>query len=258
LIGLAGAFLSTLAIVFTGSRGGLLAALVGFVVVLVSCRRRPDARSMVRRVTLAILASAGAIVVITATGTVISPGGAVARLTSSDAIKRIFTVQNGSSGRLDIWRAGQLACEEYCGVGAGLGNFPDAYNQAFVFSGATKNVGANRPAHNIYLEMAVDAGVPGLVLLVLALLAEWRAIGGPGVRQVEPALKGVLVSILVANFFLSAIWFKYFFLVFVLVRIAEAATEDARSTPMTGPWPRWRAASIDKQHGAPVQVGSHA
>ncbi len=257
-IGLSGAFLSMVAIVFTGSRGGLVAAIIGFVVVLFSCRRRPDARSMVRRVTLAILAAAGAFVLIAATGTVISPGGTVARLTASDAIKRIFSVQNGSSGRFDIWKAGELACEEYCGVGAGLGNFPDAYNQAFVFSGATKNVGANRPAHNIYLEMAVDTGVPGLVLLLLALIAEWRAIGRAPVRRVEPALKGILVSILVANFFLSAIWFKYFFLVFVLVRVAEGATQERWTPSAAALRRRWLPLSVDQHDRASLDVGSHA
>ncbi len=263
VIGVAGAFFSTLAIVITGSRGGLLAALVGFVIVLVSCRRLPDARRMVRRVTVAIIASLAAVVVITATGTAVAPGGTVARLTSSDAFRRIFAVQNGSSGRFDIWKAGALACEAYCGVGAGLGNFPDAYNRAFLFSGAAKNVGANRPAHNIYLEMAVDAGVPGLTLLLLALIAEWMALGRRAVRDVAPALKGVVVAILIANIFLSAIWFKYFFLVFVLLRVAEGAAEQwtalrAETVPAIGFARGTAAASVHQDHHAALDVRSHA
>lgn len=227
LIGVVGAFFATLAIVITGSRGGLVAGVLGFLIVLVSCYRLPEARQMIRRMVTAIMALAFAFLVIGATGTAVSPGGAVGRVFSSDALQRIFAVQNSSSGRFQIWEAGYLACAAHCGVGAGLGNFPDAYNQVFAFSGASKDAGANRPAHNIYLEMAVDTGFVGLTVLILALIAEWRAISRRRMLELVPSLKGIMVALLVANMFLSAIWFKYFFLVFVLVRMAEGAAERA-------------------------------
>jgi hypothetical protein len=135
----------------------------------------------------------------------------------------------------------------------------------FVFSGASKNVGANRPAHNIYLEMAVDTGLVGLTLLILALIAEWRAISRRRMREVVPALKGIVVAILAANLFLSAIWFKYFFLVFVLVRMAEGAAE--RSDPARAPgrltqaWPTGRPTlrpSVHQEDHAPLDARSDA
>jgi O-antigen ligase len=246
MIGMAGAFFATLAIVITGSRGGLVAGVLGFLIVMVSCYRLPAARQMVRRVVTTIMALAFAFVVIGATGTAVSPGGTADRVFSSDALQRIFAVQNSSSGRFQIWEAGFLACEAHCGVGAGLGNFPDAYNQVFAFSGASKDPGANRPAHNIYLEMAVDTGFVGLTLLILVLIAEWRAVSRRRMRELVPSLKGIMVALLVANFFLSAIWFKYFFLVFVLVRMAEGAAE--RPDPA-----RWAARLTEaSQPGDPV------
>jgi O-antigen ligase len=229
-VGVAGAFFSFLAILFTGSRGGLLAAIVGFVWVLASCRSLPPARRTVRLVALAMLAILSASIVVLLVGATVSPTSAVGRLLTSDSIKRITSTSNGSSGRTEIWQAGLLACDTYCGLGSGLGTFPDAYNQAFAFSSGARNVGANRPAHNIYLSMAVELGLIGLTLFGIALALEWLSLSRPSMWREVPALKGVLVSVLIANFFLSAIWFKYFWLVFLLIRVAEGvgSTEPRR------------------------------
>ena len=107
----------------------------------------------------------------------------------------------------------------------------------FALSAASENVGADRPAHNVYLGMVVETGFFGLSLLALALLAEWVIDSQPAMRWTEPALKAGLVGLLIASMFLSAIWFKYFWLVFALIRAAESATSRREANLPTSPTP---------------------
>jgi O-antigen ligase len=146
---------------------------------------------------------------------------------------------------LEIWTAGARACQLHCGWGAGLGNFPAAYDQTSSFVGLSKNVGVSRPAHDIFLSVVVETGIIGLTLLVLALLAELRDAARLGRTRAMPSLTSAIVGILVANVFLSAIWFKYFWLVFALSRAASSAAmvhpersqafhfETAEKSPLT-------------------------
>jgi O-antigen ligase len=254
LLGGAGTFFSFLAIVLTGSRGGLVAAGIAFVITLVTCRALPHVRWMVRRVVGATVALILAAMVVLVLGRTLSPGSAVGRILSSDALRRIVSTENGSSGRFEIWQAGYLACRAHCGTGAGLGAFPAAYNQTFAFSSASKNVGQNRPAHDIYLELAVETGFGGITLLALALLAEGRAVSRRAVHVEAPTLKAVLVGLLVANVFLSAIWFKYFWLVFTVFRVAEGALDGETNVAPVGGRPRLS----DQHQQATLAAGRHA
>jgi O-antigen ligase len=115
------------------------------------------------------------------------------------------------------------ACRTRCAAGAGLGNFPEAFNQAYPFSAASKNIGLNQAAHNVYLGIAVEMGLGGLTLFLLAILAEWRALTRTPLRERAPGLRAALLGLLTVNVFLSAIWFKYFWLPFLLIRVAESA-----------------------------------
>jgi O-antigen ligase len=222
-LGAAGAFFSFVAIVFTASRGGLVSAAVAFVACVMLCWHVPEARVMLRRVVMAIVSvslAVGLVLVIRPPGNQIGP---LRDFLGNPSLKRITETDRSGSGRLDIWVTGYHACLQYCGWGVGFGNFPDVYDQVFAFSGAQSNVGANRPAHDIYLQVVVEDGFIGGALLVLALLLEWRALGFAHVRRVLPSAKAALVGILVANVFLSALWFKYFWIVFILFRVAQGS-----------------------------------
>lgn len=225
VLGAAGFFLSAVAITFTGSRGGLLAGIAGVAVVLRALWKTPDARRGAARISGLAVVAVAALAAFLLGGRAVSPQSPVGKVLSSDAVSRIVATSNGSSGRLDIWKAGYLACIRHCAIGGGLGTFPVAYDEVFPFTGAEKNTGTDRPAHDIYLQAAVELGVLGLTLLMGTLLLEWRASRSRRVRRHTVALPGILISVLVANIFLSAIWFKYFFLVFIVIRVAE-------STPM--------------------------
>lgn len=223
------AFMILVPIVLSGSRGGLLAAVIAVLLTLaftwwwiVDARR-----SVVRTATWMLLS-----IVVLATASYLAvrlaPEGKVAEVLSSDPIQRVVAGDSGTSGRAEIWTTGLLACERYCGMGAGLGNFPTVYGELFAFSGAERNVGLERPGHNLYLEVVVETGVVGLTLLAVALIAEWMAMRTTG--RAAPALAAVLVALLVVDMFEGFIWFKYFWLPFILIRIAEEAGPGRSAT----------------------------
>jgi len=194
-------------IVLTGSRGGMLAALVTlFVVGLTSERRK----------TAAIVSVAAALV-------------AGITLASAPETLRTRVFQSWSSGRTDIWRTGLAACETYCWSGAGWGTFPTIYQNTLHTDPNTK--GLDRPfvAHNIYISAALEIGVIGLVLMLFSvglvardLIRLPRAVRGPPIAA--------LAGLMVASMFLTTVTFKYFWLVMIyagLVTLAHAKRERA-------------------------------
>jgi hypothetical protein len=236
LLGGFGVFFTLDALVLTSSRGGMVAAFVVVVAGLYFCGRVPGARRIVLRAAATIAVTSTVLVAAAFLSVTLSPQGLVVDILQSGPIQRIVSRQADSSGRLEIWAAGRLACASHCALGAGAGNFPQVYNEVQAFTGADKNVGPNRPAHNVYIEIAVETGVVGFSLFALALLMEWSALSRPEIVAISPIMRAALLGLLVASIFLSAIWFKYFWLVFVLIRAAEGVqerTEARRAAPFS-------------------------
>jgi O-antigen ligase len=163
-------------------------------------------------------------------------------------VQRLINVQADPSGRAEIWQAGILACENHCALGVGIDNFADIYNEVYPFSGAKRNVGFNRVAHNLYLALVVETGLVGLTLFGVGLAAEWAGLSSRRMMTLAPSLKPLLIGLLVANIFLSAVWFKYFWLVFTMIRVAEASAAplaDAEQDHLLGARVRWSAYAAD-------------
>lgn len=84
---------------------------------------------------------------------------------------------SGGDARVYIWEDASYASSRYWPVGAGMGTF----DEVFQIDESLENMSMRRAgrAHNDYLEVAIEAGLPGLVLIVgwLALLAwlSWKA-----------------------------------------------------------------------------------
>jgi O-antigen ligase len=240
-LGMAGAFFMVLALLLTGSRGGLIAAAIGFSLTLMYAGRLPAARPWIRRTILAVAAIALSGPTAFAVARLFGGGDQGPDIRAIPAIQRIVDPETGSSGRAQIWTAGLTACRVHCAVGAGLDNFSAAFDQTYAFSAASKNLERGQAAHNVYLAVAVEGGLVGLTLFFLALLAEWRALRAPYLASKTPAFRAALVGLLAANFFLSALWFKYFWLLFILIRVAEPALQERERMPPglpVGPPPR--------------------
>ena len=80
--------------------------------------------------------------------------------------------QSGGSGRTNIWKVGLVAFKHYGFYGAGFNNFPFAYTK--YVNASPKFEGVHRDPHNVYLAIAVEAGILGLFLSVAPCAANSR------------------------------------------------------------------------------------
>lgn len=220
VLGTAGSLLCPIAIVLTGSRGGLISAAAVLVLTAYFCARIPQLRGMVVRMVVSIVLLIMVLAYLYQVVEYVAPGFRDS-IASFDPIARLTAPE--SSGRVQIWSTGYLACKEYCDYGAGIGNFNNAYQEFYPYSGVLGNIGLARPAHNTYLQLVVETGIVGLALFIVALLVEWRSLTVPQVVALAPSLKATMAAILVAEFFLTAVWFKFFWLVFIVARATERA-----------------------------------
>jgi O-antigen ligase len=198
----AGVLLLLLGILLTGSRGGLIGAGVA-VLVLALCGRQ-------RRFYLGF----GLLVVTAAVGVVLlQPAGVGERAT-----------REGDSGRLDIWKVGAAACQQYCLYGSGWGTFPIVYRetQASVPDAQVLLRHASFEPHNVWILVGVEAGVTGLVLLLAGMtLAVVEALRLPAAVRGPPL--AALAGIFTTGIFLSNFEFKYFWMALIYVTISQHA-----------------------------------
>lgn len=227
-----GVTLVVVAIASTGSRGGLMAAAVTVVLVLIASARTPVARRYVRRTAFSMLMLVLGLSAFTAISVRVAPQGTVARIVNNPPLDRIHATELGGSGRSEIWATAVQLCRVYCGHGSGQGTFVVAFNETFAFSGALNDIGPNRPAHSIFLEIAVETGFVGLTLLIFAIVAEWRLLARRAIVEAAPSLKGAFIAVIIANVFLSTLWFKYFWLLPVMARLAEGAVQRRAEEPI--------------------------
>lgn len=193
-------------ILMTGSRGGILATIV---VVIALALSTPQGRTT-------LMAYGAAAVAVAAFVFVYHPGGIAEREVETTS----------SSGRTDIWRVALAACPEYCPFGSGWETFPDVYSQTQAsVPGAQVLVGAGAyEPHNVWILVAIELGLPGLLLLVAAVsltLAEATRLPS-GLRA--PPLAG-FVATLFAAFFLSNLEYKFFWMALIYVALARNLAE---------------------------------
>jgi putative inorganic carbon (hco3(-)) transporter len=141
-------------LVMTGSRGGLL-ALVGAALVGLAMGRRWW------RWAVPVLGATGAIAVLMSLGVAL-PGPA-SRLASSDA-----------STRLPVWTVALRMVEARPATGVGVGNFVPASPRYLLRAGDVARsdlvIDTRKVAHNMYLQVAAEGGLPALLAFVAALV----------------------------------------------------------------------------------------
>jgi O-antigen ligase len=196
---LGAAVLTGAAILLTGSRGGLVAVIVVIVVLAFHDRRR-----------LARVVYIGIPVV----------SLAFAFLFSADATQSRLQAQS-TSGRDLIWTVGSQACADHCARGTGWGTFREVFTEYFLKEPNTDRTRTTVGPHSIWLQVPVEAGWLGALLLLIALGLTYRSMW-----RLPPDRRGVpiaaLSGLLVTNTFLSNLDFKYFWLVLMYVAWAVA------------------------------------
>jgi O-antigen ligase len=180
LAGLVG--LAAVAVIFTFSRAGFLTLCVLFAVYCWKLRRRREAPWMWAAVVVALAC------------TPLLPSG------YSDRITTIFSVESDPTGssqaRWSDTKAAFRIVMRNPVVGAGIGQNVLALNE--------ERGPAWKAVHNVYLEYAVELGLPGLVLFVLLIVyslrstafAQRRARQVPALRDLSYLAEGIQISLL--------------------------------------------------------------
>jgi len=199
-------FLLFLGIVMTGSRGGMLAAVLCTVVLLVAAPRgrRILGAYLVAGVTVGLVAF------------FLHPFGLAEREVSTTS----------TSGRTSIWKVGFAACPQYCPLGSGWETFPIVYERTQpTVPGADVLVGkgGSYQPHNVILLVGIELGVPGLLVffaaLGISLFEAWRLP-----RPIRGPPLAALVGTFQAALFLSNLGYKFFWMAFIMVALHRSAS----------------------------------
>ena len=177
------AFLSSIAIILSGTRGVWLALVVVFAAFILPAMRP------VQRVAACVFA-----VLILAVAFQLP---SVANLITS---RTEIAVETGGAGRTDIWAVGLVIIETSPVVGVGYGDFPAGFTHEAIFDstiGPLAHPGLGRGRHSIVVGTLGELGIVGLLLLVAFLVPLVVRRGhGPEAAAVQAALVGLLVSAL--------------------------------------------------------------
>jgi O-antigen ligase len=137
-------------------------------------------------------------------------------------------VQTGGAGRFDIWIAGLTIWKRFWATGSGMATFPVIYNQ---YAGnAPVFRGFGRGSHNTLLQVGVELGILGVVLMVMALVAHFGSV-----RRLRARLHSVPIPVVglesacwgMLTFALSGdiLWSKAFWLSWMLLLMAVKSSE---------------------------------
>lgn len=238
LLWIAGFGVLLLSLILTGSRGGALGLAVAVVLLTFGMGRRPV-------VTLA------GIVALVLTLMLVVPNSLGTRLLASldpeAATSTSATISERD--RRALLQAGLNMIRANPVFGVGLGNFKDVVQRY-------GEVRMPKIAHNTYVHLAAELGVPGLLFFGLIPLATFvslsrsarlaRAVGNRPLQDLAIALRAGLAGYMVAAFFLSAQYEKFFWLVIfsgvcleLIVRRQAFAAREGEKEP-----PRVRAAVV--------------
>ena len=185
-----------------GSRGGMLALGAAFLWLLWHAPRR------LRNFTI--------LVILIIPPLLLSPFSPVRRL-----IHPAPGDTNGEQARLIAWKAGLRMIEQHPIAGVGLGQFKPKMD-LYADPGTTLDT----IAHNTYMEIAAETGLPNFLIFVTLLFFAYRSLsrvrrrasdsGPPLVHLAATGIQAGLVGFIVGAFFLSAEHMKLFWLMMFL------------------------------------------
>jgi O-antigen ligase len=138
---------------------------------------------------------------------------------------RLDSLERGS-GRSDLLAMGLESLSRHWAYGSGPGTFRVTYRVLGLF-GSDRLIEAD--AHNLYLQVAVEMGLPGLALLLAALVSLWMRLARavPTAGSIPPGLmQGVLLSFSIAAAFLPVWRLKLFWMMLGLAMMVAGHAEE--------------------------------
>ncbi|GGE03280.1 polymerase [Tsuneonella deserti] len=183
-------FFLALGILSTGSRAGLLAAIVAVASTLAALASNFRGRLWKRHPRMLYLFAFGAL-----SGLLIL----IAFFSQNESVERLGDLDQSEELRLQIWRPIADLVPQYGWSGAGIGTFVEVYQ--VVEPDRLLGPKFVNHAHNDWLELAVCGGIPALAIVAAALAAlgrcAWRAVALPAAEQADRPLALGAASILV-------------------------------------------------------------
>jgi O-antigen ligase len=178
------------------------------------------------------------------------------------ALSRITDISGGTSGRGDLWRVAWQVFEGHPLIGVGTGNFEvvEAHSHYVLRPGSINRIQylAETPevAHNTYLQLLAETGVPGLIAFLVVIggvirsymlaCARFAALGRSDlVDLTRTALMGT-IGFLTAIFFITDGWAYELWIMMALgpallgiaTRMRAAVPELSSFTAVGRPQPR--------------------
>lgn len=140
-------------------------------------------------------------------------------------------IEGGGAGRLSIWYVGLMCLKEHWLIGAGLGNFHNAYSEFALYS-PKHFMGYYRAPHNIYLGNFVELGIIGFSLFIMAIIKHYQSIRSrfSSDNSNQVMLRAAFWGILVSCFFLDTVYIKSFWLLWMLIMMNKNIFEGERIT----------------------------
>lgn len=213
-------FVCLTAMFMTGSRGGVLVSLFSMVVAFVMFLRRDLPRSMS---VLGALVGGGLVAL------------ALLQILGGNVVSRIDAGGLVEAGRLSAYKSTFRIVADYPWFGTGLGTFTSIFPA--YRSGDISIVGIWNVAHSTPLELAVELGIPLVLLIaagwIVALVVLIRGTGRPRRDTVVPliALAVSLIGLLHSSIDFSLQVSGYAIVVFALVGVGFGQSLDTGALP---------------------------
>ena len=241
-IGFMATTLSTLAIVFTGTRGAWLGLTVASLTFFLLTRSRvigriaeqPSRAQMIRWGVLAFVLFIAISVVVA-----LNPA-------SRNIIRRATSLIHDTtgSGRTLLWRDSLKMVREYAVIGCG----PEGFRKAFLGYKSTSLARLapgtnNESSHNSYIDAAVSYGLPGAILYVAIIASSFslllrarRRTTEKSTRTILECLVAALAAVVAHNFFIfdQISTGLYFFAFAALAQIANLVVSGQRADKKAG------------------------
>lgn len=203
--------LTLVAVTLSASRGGFLGLIVAFLFFI-----KRSAQPLRNFVLVTVLA---------APIIIFAPASPVHRLLHPN-----YSDTSAEDSRLQVWRAGLRMIAQHPWTGIGLGNFKYKVTQ---YEGIGENM--EKIAHNTYIGVAAEMGLPSLLVFVLVLFFAFRNLSHarqlsldedvPLVYEAATGIQAGLLGGAVAIFFLSSETQKLLWLMVFLAPTLLALTE---------------------------------
>ncbi|MCZ7671669.1 MAG: O-antigen ligase family protein [Chloroflexi bacterium] len=146
--------------------------------------------------------------------------------------------------RLEVWRIALWMMSDFSFTGAGMGAFNDVGMRLYPFA-----ENHNPGAHNVFLQVGVDLGIPGLIIyiawLILALFMAWQTMKWAE-KLADRELRTMMVGVFAGLIGYSAhglidsglSWTLVSFMPWVVVAFIVAAHNIVRQTAVSLPTPQ--------------------